>query len=88
MFIFTEKNIDLGAVVIKSDTKNLKLITELAKRLGGDVVKLNEEQYEDFYFGEMMKEAKTGKIVSRDTIMRKLRRLSGLIVRSAKVLMK
>jgi hypothetical protein len=63
----------MGAIVIKSDTRNLKLITELAKRLGSDVVKLNEEQLEDFTFGEMMKESKTGKTVGRETIMRKLK---------------
>ena len=50
----------MGAVVIKSDAKSLKLIIELVKRLGGDVVKLSDEQLEDFTFGEMLKEAKTG----------------------------
>ena len=63
----------MGAVVIKSDAKSLKLIVELVKRLGGDVVKLNDEQLEDFTFGEMVKEAKTGKTVSRETIMKKLK---------------
>jgi hypothetical protein len=62
----------MGAVVIKSDKKSLRLITELAKRLGGDVVKLNDEELEDFTFGEMMKEARTDKTVGRDTIMKKL----------------
>ena len=63
----------MGAVVIKSDAKSLKLIIELVKRLGGDVVKLSDEQLEDFTFGEMLKEAKTGKTVSRETIMKKLK---------------
>jgi hypothetical protein len=53
----------MGAIVIKSDTTNLKLITKLAKCLGSDVVKLNEEQLEDFTFGEVMKESKTGKMI-------------------------
>ena len=63
----------MGAIVVKSDAKNLKLIMELVNRLGGDVVTLNDEQLEDFTFGEMLKEAKTGKKVSRETIMRKLK---------------
>ena len=63
----------MGAVVIKSDNKSLKLIVELAKRLGGNVIKLSDEELEDFTFSEMMKEAKTGKTVSRDTIMKKLK---------------
>ena len=63
----------MGAIVIKSDSKSLKLIMEIAKRLGGQVAKLDDEQLEDFTFGEMLKEAKTGKSVSRETIMQKLR---------------
>lgn len=63
----------MGAIVIKSDSKSLRLISELAKRLGGEVSKLDNEQLEDFTFGEMLKEAKTGKIVGRETIMQKLK---------------
>lgn len=58
----------MGAIVIKSDAKSLKLIMEIAKRMGGVVAKLDNDQPEDFTFGEMMKEAKTGKTVSRETI--------------------
>lgn len=63
----------MGAIVIKSDSKSLKLIMEIAKRMGGQVAKLDDDQLEDFTFGEMMKEAKTGKLVSRETIMQKLK---------------
>jgi hypothetical protein len=63
----------MGAIVIKSDSKSLKLITEIARRMGGEVTKLDNEQLEDFTFGEMLKEAKTGKTVSRETIMQKLK---------------
>ena len=62
----------MGAIVIKNDSKSLKLIAELAKRLGSKVANLNDEQFEDFTFGEMMKEAKTGDLVSRESIMQKL----------------
>jgi hypothetical protein len=63
----------MNAIVIQSDTKSLKIISELAKQLGGNVIKLNSEQLEDFTFGEMVKEAKTGKTVTRETIMEKLK---------------
>ncbi len=63
----------MGAIVVKSDAKSLKLITELVNRLGGDVVKLDDKQLEDFTFGEMIREAKTGKTISRETIMKKLK---------------
>lgn len=62
----------MGAIVIKNDSKSLKLIAELAKRLGSKVANLDDEQFEDFTFGEMMKEAKTGDLVSRESIMQKL----------------
>jgi hypothetical protein len=61
----------MGAIVIKSDAKSLKLIMEIVRRMGGEVAKLDDEQLEDFTFAEMMKEAKTGKTVSRETIMQK-----------------
>ena len=63
----------MGAIVIKSDSKSLKLIMEIAKRMGGEVTKLEDEQFQDFAFGEMLKHAKTGKTVSRKTIMEKLK---------------
>lgn len=62
----------MGAIVIKSDSKSLKLIAQLAKRLGSQVAKLDDEQLEDFTFGQMLKEAKTGEAVSRESIMQKL----------------
>lgn len=50
----------MGAIVIKSDSKSLKLIMEIAKCMGRQVTKLDNDQLEDFTFGEMLKEAKTG----------------------------
>ena len=41
--------------------------------MAGEVAKLNDEQLEDFTFGEMLKKAKTGRTVSRETIMQKLK---------------
>ena len=63
----------MGAIIIKSDSKSLKLISEIAKRMGSEVAKLDNEELEDFTFGEMLKEAKTGKTVSPDMIMQKLK---------------
>lgn len=63
----------MGAIIIKSDAKSLKLIMEIAKRMGSQVAKLDDDQLEDFTFGEMLKEAKTGKLVSRETILQKLK---------------
>ena len=63
----------MDAILIQSDKKNLKIISELVKQLGGNVIKLNPDQLEDLTFGIMMKEAKTGQTIDREIIMRKLR---------------
>jgi hypothetical protein len=64
----------MSAIVIKSDNQNTKILKELAKKLGADVININEEQYEDLAFGILMDKSKTGEIVSRESIMNKLER--------------
>lgn len=63
----------MGAVVIKIDKKNNRLISRLVKELGGEVVSINDEQYEDLVLGKLMDTEKTGENISRETIMNKLR---------------
>jgi len=63
----------MGAVVIKIDDKNNRLITKLVKELGGKVISINEEQYEDLAFGTLLDKEKTGETVSREEVMKKLR---------------
>ncbi|MFV0265593.1 MAG: hypothetical protein ACK5HT_00495 [Draconibacterium sp.] len=63
----------MGAVVIKIDDKNNRLIAKLVKELGGKVISINEEQYEDLVLGTLMDEEKTGETVSREEVMKKLR---------------
>ena len=63
----------MGAVVIKIDKKNNRLISRLVKELGGEVVSINDEQYEDLVMGKLIDTEKTGENVSREAIMNKLR---------------
>ncbi len=63
----------MDAIIIKADKKSNKILAELAKKLGGNVIDINAEQYEDFILGTMMDAAKTGKTVSRETIFKKLK---------------
>lgn len=63
----------MGAVVIKIDKKNNRLISKLAKELGGDVLSINDEQYEDLALGRLMDEVKTGEDVDKDLVLKKLR---------------
>lgn len=65
----------MGALVIKIDPKSNKILIDLVRKLGGNVHTINNEQYEDFIFGSMMDKEKTNKTVSRDLVMKKLKKL-------------
>jgi S-adenosylmethionine/arginine decarboxylase-like enzyme len=62
----------MSAIVIKADNQNTKILKELAKKLGADVLNINEEQYEDLALGLLIEKSKTGETVSRESIMKKL----------------
>ena len=62
----------MSAIVIKADIQNTKILKELAKKLGANVLYINEDQYEDLALGLLMDRSKTGETVSRDSIMKKL----------------
>ena len=64
----------MSALLIKTDIDSKKLLAELAKRLGGDVISLSDEQFEDLALGALMDKVKTGKTVSRELVMKKLKR--------------
>ena len=63
----------MGAIIIKADKKSNKILSELARKLGGTVIDLEDEQYEDFALGTAMEDEKTGETVDRDSVMRKLK---------------
>ena len=69
--IFAKKLV-MSAIVIKADNQNTKILKELAKKLGANVLNINEEQYEDLALGLLMEKSKTGETVTRDSIMKKL----------------
>jgi hypothetical protein len=62
----------MSAIIIKSDNQNTKILKELAKKLAADVLSINEDLYEDLALGLLMDRSKTGKTVSRGSIMKKL----------------
>ncbi len=63
----------MSAIVIRADKKSKKILSELAKKLGGSVIDLNDEQYEDIALGNLMDDVKTNETVDKETIMKKLR---------------
>jgi hypothetical protein len=63
----------MSAIIIKADKQSSRILSELARKLGGKVLNLNDEQFEDFALGSLMDNVKTGENVSRETIMSKLK---------------
>ena len=63
----------MSTILIKSDKRSSKILAELAKRLGANVIDENDQQFEDLMLGTLMDKVKTGKTVSKDSILKKLR---------------
>jgi len=63
----------MSTILIKADYQSNKILSELAKKLGGNVVTVNDVQLEDLMLGNLMDSVKTGKTVSKNTILNKLR---------------
>ena len=64
----------MSTLVISTDSKNSRILSELAERLGASVMKINDAQYEDLVLGALMDAEKTGINVSRETIFKKLKK--------------
>ena len=62
----------MSAIIINVDTKSNKIIAKLAKKLGGNVLSIDDTQYEDIALGVLMDKEKTGESVSREKILKKL----------------
>jgi hypothetical protein len=61
----------MSTILIKADKQSNKILAELAKKLGGNVIDLKDEQFEDFMLGNLMDKVKTGKTVSKESILKK-----------------
>ena len=65
----------MSVIVIEpNNDSNLHLLVELAKKLGSKVATLEKEEAEDYALLSIMKKERTGKDVSRETIMNKLKK--------------
>lgn len=63
----------MDAIIIKADKQSNKLLLELARKLGASVFSIKKDQFEDLYLGQIMEKTKTGNLVSREDIVKKLR---------------
>ena len=63
----------METILIQTASKSTrKLLIDLAKKMGENVQLLDKEIAEDFAFGKMMNKAKTGKLVSKENILKAL----------------
>lgn len=62
----------MSAIIINVDTKSNKILAKLAKKLGGNVLSIDDNQYEDIALGVLMDKEKRGESVSREKILKKL----------------
>ena len=63
----------MSIILIEADAQSSKILSSLAKRLGGKVVGLTRQQYEDFLLGELMEKSKTKRSVTRSAVMKELK---------------
>lgn len=63
----------MSTILIKADKQSNKILSELAKKLGADVLDVKDEQFEDLMMGTLMDKVKTGKTVPKSTILKKLK---------------
>ena len=59
-------------LLIKTNAENSKILKQLAEKLGGKALLLDDEALEDFVLGTLMDKVKTNEIVSREEVMKKL----------------
>lgn len=65
----------MGAILIKSkDNSELKFVKELLRRLRIKNKELSDDDFENVLFGEIMRDRRTGKSVSKATITKKLKK--------------
>lgn len=64
----------MGAILIQADSQSNKMLSDLAKKLGANVLSIKDEQFEDLALGSLMNSVKTNEDVSRELIMKKLRK--------------
>lgn len=65
----------MKTAILSSDSENeLRLLVELAERLGVKVLKLSEEELEDYGLGKAIREGKTGELIDAEKFLDFLRK--------------
>jgi len=65
----------MDSIIITGKTKfDIELLAQLAKKMGLKAKVLSEEEKEDIYLLSLMSEARNTKLVSKETVIRNLRK--------------
>lgn len=64
----------MNTLVLQSDKRKSRLISNLVKELGGKVYDVSNDIIEDIALGDLMNNVKTNELVSREQIFDKLRK--------------
>jgi hypothetical protein len=63
----------MSTLLINTDPANSKLLLDLAKKLGAEVLSIKKDQYEDIILGNQMDKIKTNELVSKNEILSQLK---------------
>ena len=64
----------MSGIIINSSSKvNINRLKQLAEKLGEKYTILNDSDIEDFALGTIMKEEKTGNLISKEEVIKKLK---------------
>jgi hypothetical protein len=64
----------MNAIIIKGDSGINKMLYDLAKKLGAKAITIKDDQLEDFALGTLMDKIKTNELVSKEEVLKKLRK--------------
>lgn len=63
----------MSTILVKVDKADNQTVIDLIKKLGGNAMKVKDTVVEEILLGIMMDSTKSGKLVSKNTILKKLK---------------
>ena len=67
----------MKTIIIQSDNKASKLLLEIAKMMGAQAIEADNQDLIEYKTGLRLKKEKTGKLVSEESVMQKLKKIAG-----------
>ncbi len=63
----------MSFIIIDAESDTSKLILSLVKKMGARAKRINTTAMEDIFLGETIQKVKTGKLVSKSSVLKKLK---------------